>query len=45
MWSHERGVESTVLEIAFLSARWAIDQPTLCWCLTTRSIVHPAERG
>ena len=45
MWSHERGAESAVLEVAFLSARWAIDQPTLCWCLAARSIDHLAERG
>lgn len=42
MWPHERGAESAVLEVAVLSASWAIDQPALRWCLATRSIVQPA---
>jgi hypothetical protein len=43
MWFHVRGAESAVLEVAFLSAKWAINQLTLCLFLTIRSIVHPAS--
>lgn len=42
MWSHLRGAESAVLDVAVLSASWAIDLSALCLCLATRSIDQPA---
>jgi hypothetical protein len=39
--AHERGAESAVLDIAFLSARWMNDQLELCG-LAIRSFTHPA---
>lgn len=41
---HERGVESTVLEVAFLSARWVVILLELRG-LATRTTIHPAKRG
>lgn len=44
MGFHERGVESTVLEVAFLSARWMVVLFELRG-LATRTTAHPAKRG
>ena len=44
MGFHERGVESTVLEVAFLSAKWVVILFELRG-LATRMTIHPAKRG
>lgn len=44
MGFHERGVESTVLEVAFLSAKWLVVQNELRG-LAIRTPIHPAKRG
>jgi hypothetical protein len=44
MRSHERGAESAVLEVAFLSARWVFVQHELRG-LAIRPTIHPARRS
>jgi hypothetical protein len=44
MWFCERGAESAVLEVAFLSTRWVVDQLELRG-LAIRPTIHPAKRG